>query len=671
MSLMKKFTSKVTTCFLIVIFIASSFLFFEILIVPQVSYSPIPLQNNAYIEDIIMIPEKTSNSDLIQQKISKRFQDLLKTQDSTQHVSCFILLNDQPTGRIARQMRESMAYSDKVALRKAIYQETKNMVLPTQNALIPTISSLNGTILQQYVVINALFVDIPLQTLPALAELPQIARIEPNYQLQATLDVSHPIVLNITAPGWDYSYNGTGIVVAVCDTGIDKTHPALVGKVIDEKSFAASEPFTDDADGHGTHVAGIIASANTTYMGIASNVSLVNVKIMAAGSGDTSQLISGIEWLLTNTSRGADVINLSAGTTTVVADGDSTIAKFIDAIVSSYDVVWVNAAGNTPSTIEVPGDAMNCISVANFDDNNNLDPSSWVISGSSSQGPTEDGRKKPDLAAPGTNILSCNNDWEGGSDFVSNSGTSMAAPHVAGAAALIIQYLETNYGSLDSSWHALLTKGILLHSAKDLGSSGYDYAFGHGALDMGAVWNFFQTGDFAVQTLEPSHSICKYRIDLNTSRYLNITAVWNRVASTDYEYIYYQDLKNIDLRLEDTNENTVASATSTVDNVEQIFYNASSGSYYLFVDATDLKHNDEDQRFVVLANAPITFIELIHTWTIIEIIIVISVTGIIIVVLAYILFWLRDRRKRSKEQPVPQPPSEISTWPEWPQQTRV
>ncbi|NVM27387.1 MAG: S8 family serine peptidase [Candidatus Helarchaeota archaeon] len=659
---MKNFRFKASIGLLIIIILAPSFLFFEVPIKARPQYSPIYLQDNVFIENSINMPEKSSPTDLIKQKLSLKFQELLKTQNLTQRVSCFVLLNEQPTERIARQVESSLIQYDRVTLHRTIYQETKKVTLPIQDALISTISSLGGKILQNYVVINALLVDIPLKALPDLAELSQIARIEPNYKLQVQLDVSQLAVTNTTAPGWDYTYNGTDVVVAVFDTGIDKDHPALVGRVINEKSFVVSEPSPNDTDGHGTHVAGIIASTNTTYMGIAPNASLVNVKIMdTSGTGDTSQLLNGLEWLLTNTSHSADVINLSAGTIAETDDGDSTLAKLVDAIVSSYNIVWVNAAGNTVSRIEVPGDAMNCISVANFNDGGLLDPSTWTIAGTSSRGPTADGRKKPDVAAPGTLIKSCE---EGSIDFVEKSGTSMSAPHVAGAAALILQYLRTNNPSLGSSWHTLLTKGILLHTALDLGSPGWDNAFGHGAVDMGAVWNFLQSGDFEVGTLVPSYGICIYTLNVTSPQYVNITLLWNREASTDWEWITFNDLTNIDMRLENAQSYIEAYSTSTVDNIEQISYNASAGLYNLIIEAVDFKRNDA-QGYALLSNYPITFQEFIHTWTPTEIIILVSVIGIIVVVLAYILLWLRDRKSKP---PQTQPSSELSSWPEWPQQ---
>jgi serine protease AprX len=658
---------KIVIIFLLGIIIAPSFLFFEIPVsTPKISSLNLS-QNYSNSPKLGSISENPSLHEQINQKVSQQFQKLLDQSNDNQLISCIVLLAEQPSNTLAQQMKTMSGSSNRFILRKSLYYETKKMVLPMQNALNLPIASLNGTILRNFVIINAIYVEIPLQALPKLAELPQIARIEPDYELQIQLDVSNPIVTKTTSPGWDPIYNGSGVVVAVCDTGIDKTHPNLVGRIINECSFVSGES-ADDFNGHGTHVAGIIASNDNTYRGIAYGASLVNVKVMnSGGSGQTSDLYEGIEWLLVNTTRGADVINLSAGTSDVgqVPDGDSALSKFIDTIVSSYNIVWVNAAGNSGSasyTIEVPGDAINCISVANFDDHANLNPSAWTIAGSSSRGPTDDERKKPDIAAPGTDIISCNNNWEGiNPDFVSKTGTSMSTPHVAGAAALLWQYLSKNNASLETRWYALTIKGILLHTAYDLGSTGYDYNFGYGAVDLGAARNFLQKGDFAVQTMNPPYSQCKYRLDLASPQIINATVVWNRYGSTNFTHTFYYGLSNINLILQNEDGVEIASSKSGVDNVEHISYPASNGTYYLLVEVVDYNH--EPQEYVICASSHLTFAGLIHIWSLYEILMIVSIVGIIIVAAVYIVLWLRERKANRVEKDEAAPYT--STWPEW------
>lgn len=112
---------------------------------------------------------------------------------------------------------------------------------------------------------------------------------------------------------WNESIDGSGVVVAVIDSGIDKNHPDLAGKVVGERNFVDEEDTTDDLLGHGTMCAGIIAGSGAAsggkYRGIAPKASLLNVRVIASdGNGQVSDIIAGIEWALDS---GADVLSLS------------------------------------------------------------------------------------------------------------------------------------------------------------------------------------------------------------------------------------------------------------------------------------------------------------------------------------------------------------------------
>ena len=114
---------------------------------------------------------------------------------------------------------------------------------------------------------------------------------------------------------WEKGIDGRGVTVAVLDSGIDKNHPDLIGKVIAEKNFLTDEVTADDLLGHGTMVAGIIAGSGNAsdgkYKGIAPGAKLLNVKVIdSKGDGKVSDIIAGIEWAIYN---GADVLSLSLG----------------------------------------------------------------------------------------------------------------------------------------------------------------------------------------------------------------------------------------------------------------------------------------------------------------------------------------------------------------------
>jgi len=245
----------------------------------------------------------------------------------------------------------------------------------------------------------------------------------------------------------DYGSSGRGVRVAVLDSGIDKNHPALFGKVVDEVS-TASEPVNVPGN-HGTHVAGTIASNDAIHRGVAYQADLINIKVLtAAGLGQPQSVVTGLEQAVR---RGAHVANLSLGWSEflhdwVCNDADCILCQAADNA-ARLGVTVVVAAGNEgtsapagKSNIRHPATARRVITVgavdkakvlANF---SSIGPSSGRLSPSSPIRLT-----KPDLGAPGVGI---NSSILGGG-FGPLNGTSMATPHVAGVAALV---LERNAG---------------------------------------------------------------------------------------------------------------------------------------------------------------------------------------------------------------------------------
>ncbi len=215
---------------------------------------------------------------------------------------------------------------------------------------------------------------------------------------------------------WEVTSGEASVVIAVLDTGIDKCHEDLAGKVIAEVNFTDS-PTTDDIYGHGTHVAGIIAAAANNGVGVAGmayDCRLLNVKVADDyGSFDRSVAAKGIRWAV---EHGAKVINMSLFSTEPSRDLEEAINY-----AWSKGVVVVAAAGNCTGTkIAYPAYYSNCLAVAATDSNDCV--ASW-----SSQGDWVD------VAAPGVDIYSTLPD----SQYGSKSGTSMAAAHVSGLAGLL------------------------------------------------------------------------------------------------------------------------------------------------------------------------------------------------------------------------------------------
>lgn len=270
---------------------------------------------------------------------------------------------------------------------------------------------------------------------------PSVHKIWLNRRANATLAESVP---QVGAPqAWSAGFDGTGVKVAVLDTGIDTTHPDLDGgKVI------AAQNFSDDTDttdhfGHGTHVASIVAGtgegAPTVRKGVAPGASLFNAKVLNSnGSGSFDQIIAGLEWAA---AQGADVANMSLGIQAPHDGSADPLIQAVDSISKSTGMLIVVAAGNlgpADTTISSPGWADEALTVGAVDKKD-------ALAAFSSRGPRGgDFAIKPDISAPGVDIVAARATGSTlgpivDGNYMQLSGTSMATPHVAGAAAILAQ----------------------------------------------------------------------------------------------------------------------------------------------------------------------------------------------------------------------------------------
>lgn len=285
---------------------------------------------------------------------------------------------------------------------------------------------------------------------------------------------------------WAACTQGQGVIVAVVDSGIDLDHPDLQTNIVPGRSFVAGVSSPDDDNGHGTHVAGIVAGVpnNGGIIGVAPRASLMPVKVLSAqGSGSTFDIAAGVEWAV---DHGATVINLSLGSV-------SNSATLEDAVNYAYNrgALVVAAGGNCGDSFYFlngcssqdqtfyPAAFANVMAVASTTSTDNQ--SSFSTEGSYIE-----------IAAPGSNIYSTY--LSGG--YITESGTSMAAPHVAGLAALIW-----------SNNQNLTNQAVRTHirdTATDLGPSGWDSQFGYGRINAGAALNTLQTGAATTAAPEPS-----------------------------------------------------------------------------------------------------------------------------------------------------------------------
>ena len=283
----------------------------------------------------------------------------------------------------------------------------------------------------------------------------------------------------IGAPqAWADGYDGTGATVAVLDTGIDPDHPDLAGQVATSQSFVPGES-TTDVFGHGTHVsstiAGTGAASGGTEKGVAWGAHLAVGKVLGNdGYGQDSWIIAGMEWAATQ----APVVNMSLGTQEA-SDGTDPISQAVDDLSQSTGALFVVSAGNQgcEGCLGAPAAADDALTVGAVDGTDQL---AWF----SSMGPrVGDAGVKPDLTAPGVGIRAARSSYsdlppDGSDSYTTLDGTSMAAPHVAGAAAILA---ERHPG-----WTGARIKDALTSTAHGL--DGYTpYQVGDGRVDIPAA----------------------------------------------------------------------------------------------------------------------------------------------------------------------------------------
>lgn len=289
---------------------------------------------------------------------------------------------------------------------------------------------------------------------------------------EATLDRS---TAQVGAPeAWAAGFDGAGATVAVLDTGIDATHPDVAGQIDEARSFVPGEEVTNDVQGHGTHVASTVlgtgAASEGRYKGVAPGADLLVGKVLDdEGYGLESWIIAGMEWGAAN----ADVVSMSLGDSSL-NDGTDPMAQALNALSDQTGALFVVAAGNSyaEGSLGSPGTADAALTVGAVDGGD-------VRADFSSYGPrVGDHAIKPDLTAPGVGIVAARSQQSGGEGwYVSMDGTSMATPHVAGAAAIL------------KGAHPELTgeelKTALVSSAADIDAPAYEV--GTGRLDIPAA----------------------------------------------------------------------------------------------------------------------------------------------------------------------------------------
>jgi subtilisin family serine protease len=360
--------------------------------------------------------------------------------------------------------------------------------IPQQAAVI---SAAGGLPNKPLPLINAYAAALPGPAVKALLHRPEVRRIDDDIEVHAL--PATDVVIDAKGAGkppasqppqsicwglahvfypetypfatWGVVNGGYGVKVAILDTGIDLTHPDLKANIKGGVNTISPKKSPNDDNGHGTHVAGIVAALDNSIgvVGVAPRAFLYAVKALnSQGTGYLSDIIEGLQWCVAN---GIQVINMSLG-------ASSDVQSFHDAVTATYEagIIEVAAAGNSGGQTEYPAAYPEVISVSavTYDPNWPGDPTHDTITSWSCRG-------KVDLAAPGNNIYST---YKGGT-YATMSGTSMASPYVAGVAALVVAGGTTG---------PALVKQALQSGALDLGDQGVDPLYGAGLVNApGAV----------------------------------------------------------------------------------------------------------------------------------------------------------------------------------------
>nr|WSW65997.1 S8 family serine peptidase [Streptomyces sp. NBC_00995] len=366
---------------------------------------------------------------------------------------------------------------------------------PRGSKAVRTLESIRGAALKAGKDTARAFWDDITRTSTARSLDGGIAKLWLDGRVEAALKDSVP---QVNAPqAWAEGYDGKGIKVAVLDTGIDTDHPDVKDRILETRSFVPGEE-VDDKNGHGTHVASTIAGSGAASGGVNKGVApaaglLVGKVLSDEGSGADSGIIEAMEWAK---AQGADVVSMSLGSS-IPDDGTDPMAQAVNSLSADGGPLYVIAAGNAygSGTIGSPGSADKALTIAAVDKQDGR-------ADFSSMGPlVRSYGLKPDLSAPGVDINAAASQSAPGIEgmYQSMSGTSMATPHVAGAAAIVKER--------HPDWSGQRVKDALMTSSKVLPAY-TPYEQGTGRLDVKAAIDttIEATGSVEVAAYDWPHS---------------------------------------------------------------------------------------------------------------------------------------------------------------------
>jgi serine protease AprX len=486
-----------------------------------------------------------------------------------------------PEQRDALRNLNAEAEAITASAQRELQRRVREEIRGEQERAAGRIAALGGRIKARIYSQNALQIELPARALEPLLAEPFVAQVIEHVPGAPELD-NQDASLGLTGGFWANAVDGGIWDAGVLDDGVDTAHPAFAGLTFLD-NFGVQ-------GGHGTGVAGIIASGDATYRGMAFGLNSMLV-------GSASNSLAHADWMVSTAVDDPEAMNLSWNQG-LATDGDYTaIDQFWDGLVDDHSVLLCKSTGNQgngTTTITHPAPAYNAIAVANMNDQNTVTRTDDVITSSSSRGPTLGGRKKPDISAPGNQTMSTSNGWETGADFANIGGTSAAAPHITGATVLL--------SDLRSNDNPAANKAVLINTADawtDNGTSGdtsddglvsgslWNKTYGWGYVDLWEAWYngtdvFTSAIDDGVTPSGPDFKLYKGPMWAGEKA----TLTWHRHVGYDGSNYpsSIESLTNLDLIAYNAGTGApIDSSLSNIDNVEQVAV-AATGEVVLKVD---------------------------------------------------------------------------------------
>ncbi len=566
--------------------------------------------------------DDVGNYELQQQSNAGKVSPILSSAISKNglgRATVIIVLKEQPNIRATVISSEekfsdelnNTLYSGDLNKTKVVESKIRNDVLANvesfnkdhgQNEVISMLDALNADIIYKGTVRNHIIAAVDVKDIEEIANHPEVQSIESNLNLTGNLDVSTRAIHADWV--WPFVQGNTYTPflneVSILDSGIDCTNPAT--PCYGAWNYVSDhETTTDDLQGHGTHVAGIVGSRSSTYPGVSPTVRLLNEKVAyrtAAGRA-SSPFDATASALQHSYNYMSEIAQYSYGwyppgndppqDYNANVNGNSEISKTFDAYVEA-GLTSVISAGNDGedgfNTLSVPGDAFNVITVGSFDDKKTNTRFDDEVSSFSSRGYTGDGRTKPEVAAPGTSIMSTNAFWEGSNqDFVEKSGTSMAAPHVSGLAALLVdqwarRYSERLSGPTFVYGGPMTIRAVIYNSADETTGekpvARNDRISGAGYVDAHVAAATADKNGVNINSITDGSTV-GYDVGVNPGDNIKVTIVWNRHVNLPPTPTP-KSVSDIDISILDEHDNLLAGSFSVSENWEKAVYTYTGSS---------------------------------------------------------------------------------------------